>query len=75
MLMLQIVATMQVFIEPYLLTGGGPEDATISVVYLMYQYAFNFGNLNASNALGLMLMIVLMTFSAIYLRLSRDNTV
>ncbi|MDP9843779.1 carbohydrate ABC transporter permease [Streptosporangium lutulentum] len=75
MLMLQIVATMQVFIEPYLLTGGGPEDATISVVYLMYQYAFNFGNLNAGNALGLMLMIVLMTFSAIYLRLSRDNTV
>jgi multiple sugar transport system permease protein len=75
MLMLQIVATMQVFIEPYLLTGGGPEDATVSVVYLMYQYAFNFGNLNAGNALGLMLMIVLMTFSAIYLRISRDNTV
>ncbi|SNS99716.1 multiple sugar transport system permease protein [Streptosporangium subroseum] len=75
MLMLQIVATMQVFIEPYLLTGGGPEDATVSVVYLMYQYAFNFGNLNAGNALGLMLMIVLMVFSAIYLRLSRDNTV
>jgi multiple sugar transport system permease protein len=75
MLMLQIVATMQVFIEPYLLTGGGPEDATVSVVYLMYQYAFNFGNLNAGNALGLMLMIVLMMFSAIYLRLSRDNTV
>jgi multiple sugar transport system permease protein len=41
----------------------------------MYQYAFNFGNLNAGNALGLMLMIVLMMFSAIYLRLSRDNTV
>ncbi|GLW24755.1 sugar ABC transporter permease [Microbispora amethystogenes] len=75
MLLLQIVATMQVFIEPYLLTGGGPENATVSVVYLMYQYAFNFGNLNAGNALGLMLMIVLMVFSAIYLRVSRDNTV
>ncbi|GGK77470.1 sugar ABC transporter permease [Planomonospora parontospora subsp. parontospora] len=74
MLLLQIVATMQVFIEPYLLTGGGPENSTVSVVYLMYQYAFNFGNVNGGNALGVMLMLVLMVFSALYLRLSRDDT-
>ncbi|WP_214411637.1 carbohydrate ABC transporter permease [Sphaerisporangium fuscum] len=74
MLLLQIVATMQVFIEPFLLTGGGPENSTVSVVYLMYQYAFNFGNINGGNALGVMLMIVLMIFSAVYLRVSRDNT-
>ncbi|GGL51302.1 carbohydrate ABC transporter permease [Planomonospora parontospora] len=74
MLLLQIVATMQVFIEPYLLTGGGPENSTVTVVYLMYQYAFNFGNVNGGNALGVMLMLVLMAFSAFYLRLSRDNT-
>ncbi|GAA3133430.1 sugar ABC transporter permease [Nonomuraea salmonea] len=40
MLMLQIVATMQVFIEPYMLTGGGPENATVTVAYLMFQNAF-----------------------------------
>ncbi|WP_106401907.1 carbohydrate ABC transporter permease [Actinocorallia populi] len=74
MLLLQVIATMQVFIEPYLLTGGGPEDATVTVVYLMYQYAFNFGNFGGGSALGLMLMIVLMVFSAVYLRVSRDNT-
>ena len=75
MLLLQIVATMQVFIEPYLLTGGGPENATVTVAYLMYQYAFNFGDFGGGSALGLMLMIVLMVFSTIYLRVSRDNTV
>ncbi|GAA4057282.1 MULTISPECIES: carbohydrate ABC transporter permease [Actinomadura] len=74
MLLLQIIATMQVFIEPYLLTGGGPEDATLSVVYLMYQYAFNYQNFGGGSALGLMLMLVLIVFSAAYLRLSRDNT-
>ncbi|SEG74277.1 multiple sugar transport system permease protein [Thermomonospora echinospora] len=74
MLLLQVIATMQVFVEPYLLTGGGPEDATISVVYLMYQYAFNYGNFGGGSALGLMLMLVLVVFSAAYLRLSRDNT-
>ncbi len=73
MLLLQIVATMQVFIEPYLLTGGGPENATVTVAYLMYQYAFSFGNFGGGGALGFMLMIVLMVFSAVYLRVSRDN--
>ncbi|MBX6766328.1 MAG: sugar ABC transporter permease [Actinomadura rubrobrunea] len=74
MLLLQIIATMQVFIEPYLLTGGGPEDATLSVVYLMYQYAFNYQNFGGGSALGLMLMLVLIVFSAAYLRLSRNVT-
>lgn len=73
MLLLQIVATMQVFIEPYLLTGGGPENATVTVAYLMYQYAFNFGDFGGGGALGLMLMVVLMVFSAIYLRVSREE--
>jgi len=75
MLMLQIVATMQVFIEPYMLTGGGPENATITVAYLMYQYAFVYGgNYGAGGALGMMLMIVLLAFAAVQLRLTRDNT-
>jgi multiple sugar transport system permease protein len=74
MMLLQIIATMQVFIEPYLLTGGGPEDATVSVVYLMYQYAFSYGNFGGGSALGLMLMLVLIVFSAAYLRVSRDTT-
>ncbi|ROO84271.1 multiple sugar transport system permease protein [Actinocorallia herbida] len=73
MLLLQVIATMQVFIEPYLLTGGGPEDATMSVVYLMYQYAFVYDDFGAGSALGVMLMLVLMVFSAAYLRFSRDD--
>ncbi len=73
MLLLQIVATMQVFIEPYLLTGGGPENGTVTVAYLMYQYAFSFGNWGGGGALGLMLMIVLIVFSAVYLRVARDR--
>ena len=73
MLLLQIVATMQVFIEPYLLTGGGPENATVTVAYLMYQYAFNFSDFGGGGALGLMLMVVLVVFSAIYLRVSREE--
>jgi multiple sugar transport system permease protein len=74
MLMLQIVATMQVFIEPYQLTGGGPENSTVTVAYLMYQYAFVYGgNYGAGGALGMMLMLVLLVFAAIQLRLTREE--
>ncbi|MEV6105134.1 sugar ABC transporter permease [Streptomyces sp. NPDC051940] len=72
MLLLQIIATMQVFTEPFLLTGGaGPEGSTTTVVYLIYQYAFNFNNYGAAAALGLVLLVLLAGFSAAYVRLSR----
>ncbi len=74
MLLMQIIATMQVFTEPYLLTGGaGPEGSTTTVVYLIYQYAFNFDNYGAAAALGLVLLVVLALFSGVYVRLSRDS--
>jgi multiple sugar transport system permease protein len=73
MLMLQIVATMQVFIEPYLLTGGGPENATVTVAFLMFQQAFTYSNYGAGGALGMMLMVVLLAFAAVQLRLTREE--
>ncbi|MFG6199153.1 carbohydrate ABC transporter permease [Nonomuraea sp. JJY05] len=73
MLMLQIVATMQVFIEPYMLTGGGPENATVSVAYLMYQFAFSQMNYGQAGALGMLLMLALLVFAAFQLRTTRED--
>ncbi|MFJ2744853.1 carbohydrate ABC transporter permease [Streptomyces sp. NPDC087440] len=72
MLLMQVIATMQVFVEPFLLTGGaGPEGSTTTVVYLIYQYAFSFNNYGAAAALGLLLLVLLAGFSAAYVKLSR----
>jgi multiple sugar transport system permease protein len=72
MLMLQVVATMQVFVEPLVLTNGaGVENSTVTVVYLIYQYAFNFNNYGDAAALGVLLLLVLVGFAAGYLWLSR----
>ncbi|WP_030207883.1 carbohydrate ABC transporter permease [Streptomyces bikiniensis] len=74
MLLLQIIATMQVFLEPFLLTGGaGPEGSTLTVVYLIYQYAFHFNDYGAAAALGLVLLVLLAGFSAAYARFSRAD--
>jgi multiple sugar transport system permease protein len=71
MFLLQVVATMQVFIEPLILAGGnGVQDSATSLVYLMYNHAFRENDLNGAAALGVMLMLVLLVFSALYVWLS-----
>ncbi|MEY9966541.1 multiple sugar transport system permease protein [Streptacidiphilus sp. MAP12-16] len=75
MLMLQIVATMQVFVEPFVLTNGGQgvNGSVTTIVYLIYQYAFNFSNYGAASALGLLLLLVLVGFALIYRWLNRRS--
>ena len=35
-LILQLIATAQLFTEPLLFTGGGPNNATLTVLLLIY---------------------------------------
>lgn len=70
MAMLQIVATMQLFIEPLILANGaGAEDAATSVAYLIYQHGFFQNDLNGAAALGVIMLVALAGFSAAYARL------
>ncbi len=40
MLLLQIIGTFQIFAEPFIMTGGGPENKTTTLLILIYRYAF-----------------------------------
>jgi multiple sugar transport system permease protein len=78
LLLLQIVATMQMFVEAFILTNGGAgvNNNTLSVVNLIYQYAFALSgasNYNSASALGVVLMLVLAVFSGGYLWLTRQT--
>ena len=73
MLILQLIATAQVFLEPFLFTGGGPSNATLTVLLLIYRYAFQNslgGAYGEATALSLMLAIVLALFSWLYFKLT-----
>jgi multiple sugar transport system permease protein len=72
-LLLQVVGTMQVFIEPFVLTGGGPDDATVTVLLLLYRYAFVYNDFGLASAMSTMLFVVLGAFAAVYLRLTRSK--
>jgi multiple sugar transport system permease protein len=73
LMLLQIIATMQVFTEPFVITGGGPEDETVTVLYLIYKYAFLYNDFGGACALSVMLLVLLSAFSALYLRFTRSE--
>jgi len=78
LLLLQVVATMQMFVESWVLTngGGGVGDNTQSVVMLIYEYAFAYSgasNYNSASALGVILMLVLAVFSGGFLWATRER--
>ncbi len=71
MFVLQIIGTMQVFTEPFVMTGGGPANATLTIIMLIYRQAFSYGNYGVASALGFLLFVVLVLFSGLYLWLTR----
>jgi multiple sugar transport system permease protein len=74
LLLLQVIATMQVFTEPYLLTGT-TDPATVTVMVLVYRYAFSVNqDIGLAAAMSMVLFVVLAVLSAVYLWLTRSRT-
>ncbi|HEX7544900.1 MAG TPA: sugar ABC transporter permease [Candidatus Limnocylindrales bacterium] len=74
-LILQLIATSQLFTEPFLFTGGGPANATLTVLLLIYHYAFQNslgGDYGMAAALSIMLAAFLGVFTAVYFWLTRS---
>src|SRR5438105_5063527 len=74
-MILQIIGTAQVFLEPYLFTSGGPANSTLTVLLLIFNYAFGNslgGDYGKATALSLMLAVFLALFSLVYLRATRS---
>jgi multiple sugar transport system permease protein len=74
-MILQIIGTAQVFLEPYLFTSGGPVNSTLTVLLLIYDDAFGNslgGDYGSATALSLMLATFLAALSLVYLRATRS---
>ncbi|WP_161541067.1 carbohydrate ABC transporter permease [Rhodothermus marinus] len=62
----------QVFAEPYVMTGGGPLDATLTMVLLLYDQGFRWWRLGYAAALAFVLFVLMLLLSAVLLRLQRE---
>ena len=57
-LVLSTIGGFSLFIEPYVLTGGGPMQSTLSGVLYIYYQAFNFGHMGYAATLGFVLAVL-----------------
>ena len=71
-LIVGIIASFQVFTNAFLLTNGGPQNATLFTVLYIYRLGFEQSNMGAAAALSWLLFLIILVFSLIQLRLSRS---
>jgi multiple sugar transport system permease protein len=58
-LVLSTIGGFSLFIEPYVLTGGGPMQSTLSAVLYIYNQAFYFNHMGYAATLGFVFAIVI----------------
>lgn len=59
------ISAMKVFAEIYVMTKGGPLNSTKTIVYYIYERAFENLDLGYASALAVVLLIIVMLFSLI----------
>lgn len=59
------ISALKVFAEIYVMTRGGPLDSTKTIVYYIYERAFENLDLSMASAASVILLIIVMVFSAL----------
>ena len=67
------ISAMKVFEEVYIMTQGGPLNHSKTVVYYVYEKAFQDLEINYASAIGLVLFLFILILSIINLKLSRNT--
>lgn len=76
LLFVSVIATtdaLTLFVQPYLLTQGGPGGATQTLSLFIYQTAFAFGNVGRASAMAVVLLVIAIAFAVFQFRLLRSS--
>jgi multiple sugar transport system permease protein len=69
----QTIFSFQVFEPVYVMTRGGPLDATKVIVYYIYQNGFRFQDMGYASALSIVTLAILLIVSIVQMRLFRSD--
>lgn len=65
---LSTIGGFSLFVEPFVMTGGGPLDSTMSLVLYLYQNAFQFLRMGYAAAIGLVLAVLIFLVTVVQRR-------
>lgn len=66
-----LIGYFQLFAEPYVMTRGGPANATLSVVLYMYDQGFRWWSMGYASAIAFVLFAIILAITAIQIRLQK----
>ncbi|GAA2128821.1 sugar ABC transporter permease [Streptomyces synnematoformans] len=72
-LVLQILASLKVFDQIYIMTGGGPDDSTRPILQYVYQSGFTGYRIGYASAVSYIFFALIVLVALIHLRLARRN--
>ena len=72
-LVITTINSFQCFALIQLLTSGGPNHATDTIMYYIFQMAYNNQNFGYANAMGVVLAIIIAIFSAIQFKFAKTD--
>lgn len=70
-LIMGIIGSLQTFTGPYVMTGGGPRDATLFYMLYLYNNAFQWFRMGYASSLAWLLFAVIMLLTLLVVRSSR----
>ncbi|WEG72599.1 carbohydrate ABC transporter permease [Vagococcus intermedius] len=60
---INIIAVLKIFVVIQLLTGGGPNNASVTMMYYLYQNAFVYNNTGVAAAVGVIMFVIALLLS------------
>ncbi|MFE3873100.1 carbohydrate ABC transporter permease [Kitasatospora sp. NPDC059146] len=70
---LSTIGTLQLFDEPYVLTGGGPDNASLTVSMYLYQNGFRYFDFGYASAIAYALTLLVAVLGAVQMRLMGEK--
>jgi lactose/L-arabinose transport system permease protein len=70
---LSTIGTFQLFDEPYNLTGGGPNNATLTITYYLYNQGFQYFDFGYASAIAYIIVVIIAILSWIQFKLAGDE--
>ncbi|QJC52618.1 sugar ABC transporter permease [Paenibacillus albicereus] len=60
---INIIAVLKIFVVIQLLTGGGPNNASVTMMYYLYNNAFKYNQLGVASAVGVIMFLLTLLLS------------
>jgi multiple sugar transport system permease protein len=71
LLILQIIAVFQILYEPLVMTNGGPNNASISIMQLVFKFAFEKFDYPRATAVSVIISIILIALTLLYFKINK----